>query len=667
MKALRTTLGVICIAIIAVSIGLIAMKLVGNARMADLTEHKLYKLSDGTRAILGKLNGPVTLKLYYARTAALKGGENIRYFNNYYRYVRSLLEEYARLSHGKLKLEVIDPRPFSNEEEEAQEYGITRLPITEDEGFVFGLVATTELGKHKVIEMFQPDRQELVEYDVSRIISELIQREKKTVGVISSLPVAGEELSPYLMQMLQMQGQNPPQPWALVTHLRQTYDVKVVQAADGKLSEKVDFLVVIHPKEVDPQTLFAIDQFVMGGGQLLVFEDPHCFADQPQRNQMNPYASQNQSQSSSLDALTAKWGVTMEAGKIAADRTLGMSPGMQGNRPAPPLPIFMELRGKELFSRTNPVTRNLDSLHVLMAGVLHKTGEAGTTIEPLLQTSSTGTAWKPENPYLLRQPDGEAISRALIDGKEPVLLACAITGAFKSNFPDGLDIADPNAKDEPAASQPAGESASQPASAPAAKTRHLAAVQTAAAGARVVVVADVDMISDMMAYRRTMFGMAQMGGNAPFVLNTLDFLAGSADLIAIRTRGQFARPFERVDKIEEKATRQTEQEVEAVRARLTEYQTKLTQLEKSATPGNEALIENQALQARKSIEADVAKANTELRRLQARRHENVEELGQQLQTLNMMAAPGVLLLVAIVLAIIRYARARRYAARRAEQ
>ncbi len=666
MKALRTTIAIACIAIIAVSAALIGMKLTGNARVADLTQYKLYELSGGTRSILAKLNQPVTLKLYYSRTAALKGGEDIRYFNNYYGYVRSLLEEYVRLSGGHLKLEVIDPRPFSNDEQDATQFGITRVPITEDEGFMFGLVATTELGKHKEIAIFQPNRQELVEYDISRIISELMQREKKTVGIISSLPVAGEDMSPYLMQMLQMQGQNPPQPWTFVTQLRNTYDVKNVQTADGKIVEKVDFLLVIHPKNLEQQALFAIDQYVMGGGQLMIFEDPYCIADQPRKNQNNPYMAMSQDQSSILNALTDKWGVTMQVSKIAADRSLAVSPGSQGGRVAEPLPVLMELQGNDNFNRSQPITKDLDGLHVVTAGVLTGTNVPGITVDTLLQTSPTGTTWTPSSPWQLRQLDGEAIGRAIVDGKQPEMLACALTGQFKTNFPQGIDIPTALNNDEPA-SKPADEAASQPASQPSKKVKHIEAVKEAAAGARVIVVSDVDMISDMMAYRRTMFGMAQMGGNAPFILNAIDYLSGSSDLISIRTRGQFARPFERVDRIQEQAAKETASQVEAIRTRLGEYEMKLRQLEQGANKENLTLVENQAIKERKAVEIDVMKANQELRQLQAHSHERVEQLGQNLQIINMVAAPGALLLIAIILAVIRYARARRYAARRAEQ
>ena len=679
MNAVRTTLGVLCIAVIAVCVALIGIRLAGNARLADLTEHNLYVLSDGTKAVLGKLNQPVTLKLYYSRTAALKGTENIRYFNNYYRYVRALLEEYVRLSGGQLRLEVIDPRPFTNEEQAAMEYGVKLLPITEDESFAFGLVAATELGKHKVIDLFQPERQELVEYDVTKVIAELMQRDRLAVGVLSSMPVAGEELSPYLVQMMQMQGQTPPAPWVVVQHLRQAYDIKPVEVKDGRLSQDVDFLLVVHPKEFDRQALFAIDQHVMAGGQLLVFVDPYCYADQPPSDPRNPYASMaRHDPTSQLNMLLERWGVSMEAGQIAADRALGMSPGQQGNRMAARLPTLMMLTGQAPFNRTHPITRGLDQVKLFMAGVLRRTEPVGTTIEPLLQTTAPGATWRPGNPYELRSPDGEAIGRQLVETAEPVMLACIITGPMTTNFPNGLLLADSGEDaDDPAgeaqapttdpATRPAdGEPATRADTQPAPKTRRVEAIPTAAEGARVIVVADVDVISDMLAYQPTMFGMAQWGGNAPFVLNALDYLAGSGDLIAIRTRGQFARPFDRVDRIEELAARNTQDKVQEVQQRIAEYQAKLSQLGGGATPENMFLIENQAVQARRALEAELQAANRELRMLQVQRRQEVEQLGQRCQTLNMVAAPGALLLIAIVLAVIRYARARRYAARRVE-
>ena len=224
----RTILAVLFIGVITVCAILMAEKVFARAR-ADLTERRDYTLSQGTRNILAGLNQTVRLKLYYARVAAMKGPEQIRFYNNYYLYVRSLLEEYVRLSQGKLILSIFDPRPYSDEEEEALNHGLTRIPMLDDESFFFGLVAQTELGKEKAIPFFQHDRQVFVEYDVSRLISDVTRREKKKVGVLSSLPVTGGDMSPYMMQMMQMQGRMPEQPWTIVTHLKDQYEVVPVK------------------------------------------------------------------------------------------------------------------------------------------------------------------------------------------------------------------------------------------------------------------------------------------------------------------------------------------------------------------------------------------------------------------------------------------------------
>ena len=229
LSVLRMALGVACIVVIALCVAMIVEKLIGRAR-ADLTEHRMYTLSEGTRNIIGKLNQPVTLKLYYSRVAARKGPEFLREYNNYYLYVRDLLEEYADLSNGNLKLEVVDPRPFTDEEEEAiHEHELKHYRISEDEKFFFGLVARNELGKKKVIPMFQRERQELVEYDISKLINSVTRTKKRRLGILSTLPVMGIKMTPAVMRMLQMQRQMPPPPWIIAEHLREGYEVERVE------------------------------------------------------------------------------------------------------------------------------------------------------------------------------------------------------------------------------------------------------------------------------------------------------------------------------------------------------------------------------------------------------------------------------------------------------
>ena len=207
-NTLRITVAVILIGIIVFSAVSISQDLFTNVRL-DLTDKKLYSLSDGTKAILARLNQPIRMKLYYTRTAAMKGPDQIRFFNNYASYVESLLNEYVAASNGMIQLEVIDPRPFTDDEADAMRYGLRRIAMSQDESFIFGLVIQTQYGVTKTIPLFSPDRQSFVEYDISYLIDTATRRQKKNIGVMSSLPVMGQPND----YMARMQGRRPPGPW----------------------------------------------------------------------------------------------------------------------------------------------------------------------------------------------------------------------------------------------------------------------------------------------------------------------------------------------------------------------------------------------------------------------------------------------------------------------
>jgi len=272
-RTIRAIIGAVFILVITFSAVSICQN-IGKSLKVDITEQKLYTLSDGTKAILAKLNQPIKLKLYYAKTAALKGPDQIRYFNNYYEFVKALLEQYAVEAKGMVDLVIIDPRPFSEDEAEALRYGLRRFSITEEENFFFGVVAQTQFGVEKVIPFFSPERQNFVEYDISYLIDTAITRQKIRVGIMSSLPVMGEDVSGYMAQMMRMQGQQPRGPWAVVEQLRKKYEVTDVPTDVNDIND-IDILLVIHPKELVEKTLFAIDQFVLKGGRAIMLSLIH--------------------------------------------------------------------------------------------------------------------------------------------------------------------------------------------------------------------------------------------------------------------------------------------------------------------------------------------------------------------------------------------------------
>ena len=659
-KVLRTILAVVCILTIAVCASLIAHKLVGRARL-DLTEHNIYTLSKGTQNILLKLNQPLRLKLYYSKTAALKGPEWIREYNNYYLYVRDLLREYEGLSRGNLTLMMIDPARYTEAEDDAIREGVKKLPFGEDEYFFFGLVAQTELGKQEVIPFFPPGRQEFVEYDVSKLIASALRREKKKIGILSSLEVAGSDLSPYMMQMMQMQGREPPQPWAIVSDLREEYEVVSVKPETEAIDKEIDFLVVVHPKDFSDKTLFAIDQFVMLGGKLLVFVDPHAIADPPKQDSRNPMAAYQHRASSDLNRLLRGWGVEMEPGIVAADPALAVKVRGFDDR-AVAMPIYLNLN-EECVSPDEVVTAELHSVTLVAAGVLKPVKVEGAEVTPLLTTTKTGATWKPDNPFELMRPNPERVSRALRGGGEQLMLACRLTGKFRTNFPDGLTVEDAKQPDGEDKDEEKRDEEKKDGEKPK-QTRTLEAVKESSGEAVVLVFADVDMIFDMVAYQSAFFGQTARGDNAAVLFNALEFLAGTGDLIAIRSRGRFERPFDRVLEIERKAEKATGEKVAALQKEIEGYQAKVRELNEKVTKDNVELLESKAAAEQRKLEEEIRQSRKRMRQLNAGKRAEIESLKARLRTHNLLWAPAVVLLIATVLAVIRYLKALHYAARR---
>jgi len=661
-RTFRAVVAVFFITVITLCAISITRKLTTN-RKIDITDEKLYTLSDGTKTILNKLSQPVTIKLYYARVAATKAPDAIRHYNEYYHFVRALLEEYVAAGKGMVKLEVIDPRPYSDAEEEALRYGLKRFPITEDEGFFFGLVAKTEFGAAKAMEFFAPDRQTFVEYDISYLLDTVIARERNKIGILSSLPVMGDEMSGYMAQMMQMQGQRPVPAWAFVQQLQQRYDVRKIEANTEEIKkEDIDLLMVIHPKDLPDKTLFAIEQFVLDGGRAIVCVDPHCFVDQPSE-QMGGRPDLY-SQSSDLNRLLKTWGVEVKSDSFVGDKALAESLMLRENQPPEPLIALLKFV-EGCFNKDNVISSQLGQVRMLLGGVVQRAevaqtdkdkeatgGTAGVTVTPLVYTTSGGNSWAVKNKYELMRPDPKRLLSYFKDGKEPVNVACMVTGKLKSSFPDGIDVTDE-----------AGEESGQAKEKSEPKTRHLGGqTESKEDDCVVVVFADVDFISDGIAYEKTFFGsLSASGDNINLLVNTIENLLGSGDLIAIRSRGSFARPFVRVDEIEQEAKARTSEQEAVIVAQIKEFETELNKLANEARSKGESTIDAAEYgRAKGEIEGKIRTAKVSLRKLQDNKRQQIEALGSRLRNANMLAAPSVILLVAILIGVRRGLLRRRY-------
>jgi len=646
-RTIRAIIAVVFVLVITFSAISISQN-VGKRLKVDVTGQKLYTLSAGTKSILAKLNQPIKLKLYYAKTAAMKGPDQIKYFNNYYEFVKSLLEEYVAAAKGMVSLEIIDPRPFSNDEVDATRYGLKKFPITGEENFLFGLVAQTQFGVEKAIPFFAPDRQSFVEYDISYLIDMAITRQKKTIGVLSSLPVMGED-SDYMAQMLRMQGQQPKTPWTIVQQLRQQYEVKGIPAEANDIND-IDILLIIHPKNLPEQTLFAIDQFVLKGGRTIICVDPYCYADQ-QSPMMSQFGAV--SQGSNLKKLLNAWGLDMPEMTFAGDRSEAITASATAGQRPEKIIGFLELAPPQSFNRENVITAQLNSVKVLFAGVLNevvspnnaaKEGQIERT--PLVMTTAKGNSFKLGSPFELQTLDASMLMQNFVDGTKPAVMGYFVTGRFKSSFPDGIE--------EQVDSEPKDANEAKP------KVR-VTGLTEAAENCAVVVFADVDFISDAMAYyRNPLFGTIIVGDNSALLMNAIDDLGGSSDLISIRSRGGLRRPFTVIDNIEAKAELETADEVGKLNAEIEGFENELRTLVTSTNEKEKQVIGSSIVQKTKDLELKKLKARQQLREVRMQRRQRIEHLGNVLRGFNMLAAPAVILLIAVVLGIRRSVMKRHY-------
>ena len=663
-RTIRAIIGAILVLVITFAAVSICQN-IGGSLKADITGQKIYTLSDGTRAILAKLNQPINVKLYYAKTAALEAPDQIRYFNNYYEFVKALLQGYVADSKGMVKLQIIDPRPFSEEEVDALRYGLRRFAITEEENFFFGLVVQTQFGVEKVIPFFSPDRQNFVEYDISQLIDAAITRQKTRIGIMSSLPVMGQEVSPYMAQMMRLQGQQPQPPWTIVEQLRSKYEVTEVPTDVNDIND-VDILVVIHPKNLPEKTLFAVDQFVLKGGRTIVCVDPYCVVDQPDRMQMQ--MGRSVSQSSNLPKLLRTWGLEMAENTFAGDRTLALMQRETRQK----IIGYLGLRPEwKCFNTDNVITANLNEVKLVFAGVLTEVTDVNQPAEkdedkkgsateinrtPLLVTTDKGNAWKVTNPYELTFLDPSRLMQRFIDGTEPIAMSYMVTGRFKSSFPQGIEIEVESTQDESKESSAKAEDPNKPK-----KTKkRIEGLKEATQDCAVVVFSDVDFISDMLAYQRTFFGNVIVGDNGALLLNAIDDLSGSSDLISIRSRGNFQRPFEVVDEIERQAENETAQEVAKLNAEIAGFTNELQSILASAKEKEADVVGSSIVNKQREIELKKREAQRQLRQVRMIRRERIEHLGNRLRNFNMLFCPTVILAVAVVLGVRRSVRKRHY-------
>ena len=599
--------GILVAAILAVALITINNNLFTGVRL-DLTENKLFTLSTGTINIISTLEEPISLDFYLSRKTLADFPQLMNYANR----VRDLLEEYAAKSGGKIALSIIEPEPFSVEEDQAVASGLNGISVNAagDRAY-FGLVGVNSTDDEANIPFFQTSREQALEYDITKLIYNLANPEKRVVGVMSGLPLFGNP------------AQGVSERWAIINVMEEFFEVRNIGVSSDRIDEDVDVLMVVHPKGFTEQTLFAIDQYLLKGGHAMLFVDPLAEGDNPEPDPANPYVMPDMS--SSLNILLDGWGVEVDTSKIAADINLAMrvqTQGARGPQESNYLP-WLQLEADN-FNREDFSTSELNLVHMGTAGIVELQEEASVELAPLIQT--TTDSMKMERDLIFFQRDPNVMLANFESGNKVLVLAARISGNVTSAYPDGLPK-----EDEEDDTSPMDDTV---------KEGRIDAV----------LVGDTDILADHFWIRmQNFFGVQipqSVANNGDFVINTLDNLAGNTDLISLRSRGEFSRPFTVVEQIRRGAEAQFREQEQELQTRLEETEQKIAQLQQEGGEGALLLSQEQAAEI-EDFRLEQIRTRKELRAVQHELQKNIERLGTLLKFINIGLIPLFIALLAL--------------------
>ena len=596
---------------------LLAFNIFANATFQslrlDLTEGKLFTLSQGTLNVLRAIDEPIKVRLYYTKLLGERSPQHATYFER----VRELLEQYADVSGGKLRLELLDPEPFTDAEDSAVAAGLQGAPLNNagDLGY-FGLAATNSTDDRAVIPFFTPERETFLEYDLTKVVYTLANPERKVVGVMSRVPIEGGATRPPF---------TPSPRWAVMDQINEFFEIQSLPNELREIPQDIDILMLVHPKGLNDYTLYAIDQFVLGGGRVLVFVDASADVEPTTRQQLGlPRHSE-------FNRILKTWGLQLTAGKFAGDleaaRRVNITVG--GKMTVADYVAWLSLTPRNL-DTGDVVTGDIRLLNLATAGILAKTDAPGTTVSPLAFTGLKSMAIGAEK--ILLQPDVVGMFRDFKPGGKPLMLAARVKGDVKTAFPDGP----PKTDDKTGA-----------------PAKHLSQSEKPV---NLIVIADVDMLHD-----RYWVDVRNIGGqrllipfanNADFVVNALDNLSGSEALIGLRGRADSRRPFHRVQAIRRDAERQFRTKEKALLVKLDDVSSNLQKLERRSGTGQDLILSAKDKAAIDGFRNEMIVVRKELRGVQRALRKDIDQLDAWLKFLNIAAIPLLLGIGTIILTVV---------------
>ena len=629
----RTTTSVLALVLAAVlylSINVFTSNTLRSARL-DLTQEGLYTLSAGSKRILDEIPEPIRLRFYFSEKLATQ----LPNIKSYGLRVRELLEEYVNLSQGKIRLEIIDPEPFTQAEDDAVRLGLQAVPLGTGDSLYFGLAATNTIDDRQVVPFFSREKEAFLEYDLTRMLFNLSDPKKPVVGLITGL-----EMNADASPMMRFSG--GPQPWAIIGAIREVFDLRTLDPNQGIIPKDVDVIMITHPLGLNDRALYAIDQFVLGGGRVLLFVDP--FSDVTARTQRRGQQRGVELASSEFEKLLNNWGVSVATNRVIGDFEAAqqVNAGQGGRTRVVRYLVWLQMAAENL-NPEDVVTADLGPMILANAGSIEILPKTETDVMPLISTSTQ--AMRMETDLIRFGPAPDRLLEIFKPDGVRHIIAARLGGDVKTAFPDGPPKSKGKAVDKKTTAKDA---------------PHL---KESSGPISVIVVADTDLLHDQFWLRRqNLMGqdvIVPIAANADFVINALDNLSGSSDLIGLRSRGKSTRPFAVVEAMRRSAEQEFLAEERKLKESLEKSKSRIAELESRAQTGGGGLLTPEQQTEIQSVRTQVLKTRKQLRDVQHNLNRDIDALETKLKFANVGLMPLAVAVIAALLALFRLRRRRR--------
>lgn len=620
-SGVRAILGAVLLGVVLVAGNVVAGRVVTGARV-DLTADRLYSLSPGVGEVLRGLDEPVRIDFYYSEQAAAE----IPQVRTYAQRVREFLNEIAQASGGLVEVRRLDPVPFSDAEDAAQALGLAQIRVDgAGTNLTLGLAAVNSVDEVEVLPYLDPEKERFLEYDVVKALLAVARVSKPRVGLITGAPMAGS-FDPRTQQM------SPG--WQLHAQVGELFELVEVGVAESVLPANLSALMVVHPRGLSPELLRAVDAWVVDGKPTLVAVDPWC---ESVPDEAGGFGGMSRATASEFSGLLDAWGLTWPSAEVVGDRTLAQRVQVRTQRGIDSVDFPVWIRaGEEQFAEGDPICGGLSTVMFASAGAFGVAeglpGGVAPVVTPLVSTTED-TQWIPTSSLMFLTDPSTIIAGFEASGKREVL-AARLTGKVASAFPS-------------APVEPGGEGGASP-GAGAARTGE----------ANVILFGDVDFMSDQMWIREERMGPISLGfrvfaDNGALVMNTLEVLTGERALSSLRGRGEFARPFERVEELRQRADAEYLAEAQRLEDEIAQSEARIGELQRDPAGGMTMILTPEQQAEVESLQVKMLEARRQLRAVRLELREDVESLGRNLMVLNTLVWPAVVAVAAALVALVR--------------